>query len=70
MNRPASKAGIRILSQGTLTLVRPLTQRANEWISQHLPDHSKWFGSAPVIEHNFLANLLPGMIGDGPHVTQ
>ena len=36
MNRPACKTDIWILPQGTLTLVRPLTQRASEWISQHV----------------------------------
>ena len=70
MNRPTRKADIWILPQGTLTLVRPLTQRASEWISQHLQDHSQWFGPALVIEHHYLANLLPGMIEDGLQVTQ
>jgi hypothetical protein len=38
MNRPACKTDIWILPQGTLTLVRPLTQRASEWISQHVQE--------------------------------
>ena len=70
MNHPARKADIWILPQGTLALVRPLTQRASEWISQHAQDDSQWFGPALVIEHNYLGNLLNGMIQDGLHVTQ
>jgi len=70
MNRPALKTDIWILPQGTLTLVRPLTQRANEWISKHALDDSQWFGPALVIEHHYLANLLPEMIEDGLHVRQ
>ena len=70
MNRSARKTDIWILPQGTLTLVRPLTQRANEWISQHAQDDSQWFGPALVIEHHYLANLLPGMIQDGLQVRQ
>jgi len=70
MNLPARKTDVWILPQGTLTLVRPLTQRANEWISQHAQDDSRWFGPALVIEHHSLANLLNGMIQDGLHVAQ
>jgi hypothetical protein len=70
MNRPARKTDIWILPQGTLTLVRPLTQRASEWIGQNLRDHSQWFGPALLIEHHYVAKLLNGMIADGLHVTQ
>jgi hypothetical protein len=70
MNRAACKTDIWILPQGTLTLVRPLTQRASEWMRQHVQDDSQWFGPALVIEHHYLPNLLNGMIEDGLHVTQ
>jgi hypothetical protein len=70
MSRSSRKTDIWILPQGTLALVRPLTQRATEWISQHLQDHSQWFGPALIMEHRYLVNLLPGMIEDGLHVKQ
>ncbi len=70
MSRSSRKTDIWILPQGTLALVRPITERAREWISQHLQDHSQWFGPALIIENQYLANLLPGMIEDGLHVTQ
>jgi hypothetical protein len=70
MNHPARKTDFWILPQGTLTLVRPLTQRANEWIRRHARDDSQWFGPALVIEQRYVAKLLPGMIEDGLRVTQ
>ncbi|HZR06651.1 MAG TPA: hypothetical protein VFA61_12560 [Candidatus Udaeobacter sp.] len=70
MNRSGRKTDIWILPQGTLTLVRPLTQRASEWIRRHVQDGSQWCGPALVIEHQYFANLLPGMIEDGLHVTR
>ena len=70
MNRPARKTDIWILPQGTLTLVRPITQRASEWIRRHLQDHCQWFGPALLIEHHYIAKLLPGMIEDGLQVRQ
>ncbi|PYK49611.1 MAG: hypothetical protein DME20_06510 [Verrucomicrobia bacterium] len=69
MKRSAGKADIWILRQGTLTLVRPLTQRASEWISQHVQDDPQWFGPALVLEHDCLADLRNRMIEDGLHVT-
>jgi len=70
MNHPPRKTDIWVLPQGTLALVRPLTQQASEWISRHAQDDSQWFGPALIIEHHNLANLLPEMIEDGLHVTQ
>jgi hypothetical protein len=70
MNRPVRKTDVWILPQGTLSLVRPLTQRASEWIRRHVEDDSKWFGPALVIEQHYVAKLLPAMIEDGLHVTQ
>ena len=70
MKRSAGKADIWILRQGALTLVRPLTQRASEWISQHVHDDPQWFGPALVLEHDCLADLRNRMIEDGLHVTQ
>jgi hypothetical protein len=69
MNCSARKTDIWILPQGTLTLVRPLTQRASEWISQHPQNHSQWFGPALLIEHHYVSKLLNGMIADGLQVT-
>ena len=70
MNRLARETDIWILPQGTLTLVRPLTQRASEWISRHAQDDSQWFGPAFLIEHHYVPKLLNGMIADGLQVTQ
>jgi hypothetical protein len=70
MNRPARKTDIWILPQGTLALVRPLTQKASEWISRHALYDYQWFGPALVIEHHYVPTLLNGMIDDGLQVTQ
>jgi hypothetical protein len=70
MKRSTGKTDIWILAQGTLSLVRPLTQTASEWISEHVQDDSQWFGPAVLVEHHYLADLLNRMIEDGLHVTQ
>jgi hypothetical protein len=70
MKLPARKTDVWILPQGTLTLVRPLTQRAREWISQHVQKDSQWFGPALLLQQHYFANLFNGMIEEGLHVTQ
>ena len=70
MNRVARKTDIWILPQGTLTLVRPLTQKAIDWVGQHLKDHSQWFGPALLIEHHYVPKLLNGMIADGLQIAR
>jgi hypothetical protein len=38
-------------------------------VSRHVQDDFQWFGPALVIEHQYVAKLLNGMIEDGLHVT-
>ena len=59
-----------VLVQGTIALVRPLTRKASEWISEHLPHRSQWFGPALVLEHRYIAELLNRMVEDGLQVRQ
>ena len=70
MKRSASKTDIWVLPQGTLTLVRPLTERASEWLTQHIRNDSQWFGPALVLEGHYVADLLNRMVEGGLHVTQ
>ena len=59
-----------VLVQGTIGLVRPLTRGASEWIREHGPHQSQWFGPALVLEHCYLAELLNRMVEDGLQVRQ
>jgi hypothetical protein len=70
MKHPVCKSDIWILPQGTIALVRPLTQRASEWVSQHVRADSQWFGPALVLENDYLASLRNRMIEDGLQITQ
>jgi hypothetical protein len=59
-----------VLVQGTIGLVRPLTREACEWIREHVPHQSQWFGPALVLEHLYIAELVNRMIEDGLQVRQ
>jgi hypothetical protein len=59
-----------VLVQGTIGLVRPLTRGASEWIREHVPHQSQWFGPALVLEQRYIAELLNRMAEDGLQVRQ
>ena len=59
-----------VLVQGTIGLVRPLTRGASEWISEHVPHQSQWFGPALVLEQRYIAELVNRMVEDGLQVRQ
>ena len=69
MKTPACKTDIWVVPQRTLTLIRPLTQRASDWVREHVDD-CRWFGPALVLEHRYTADLINRMVNDGLHVTQ
>jgi hypothetical protein len=59
-----------VLVEGTIALVKPLTRGASEWISEHVPHQSQWFGPALILEHRYIAELLNRMVEDGLQVRQ
>jgi hypothetical protein len=68
MKTPACKTDIWVVPQGTLVLIRPLTQKANDWIREHVDD-CRWFGPALLLEHRYVADVLYRMVEDGLHLT-
>ena len=70
MKRFPCKTDIWILPQGTISVVRPLTEKASEWLTQHFQNDSHWCGPALVVQHQCLADLLNQMTESGLRVTQ
>lgn len=48
----------------SLILLRPLTDAAREWTGEHIPD-ATWFGTAVVVEHRYIADIVEGIKNDG-----
>ena len=49
----------------TVYLLHPLTREARAWVDEHLPADATWFGSAVVVEHRYIGDIVGGAIGDG-----
>lgn len=58
-------ADIWVNNQGSIVLLTPVSDAANEWIEDHIPDDAMYFGTALVVEHRYADDVIDGMMGDG-----
>lgn len=54
-----------VRDEGTIWLLKPVTQAARDWIGAHIPDEALWFGGAIAVEHRYIDAILCGIGGDG-----
>jgi hypothetical protein len=52
-------------NHGSIFLLRPLTESAREWIEERLPENRMTFGSAVVVEHRYIVDIVRGVQADG-----
>jgi hypothetical protein len=58
-------ADFHVVDDHSLFLLQPITAAAAGWITEHLPADAMMFGSAIVIEHRYVEDILDGITGDG-----
>jgi hypothetical protein len=63
-----SPADFEVHNEGSIFLLQPLTPPAQEWIAEHLPENHTAFGSAVVVEHRYIADIVQGIRADGLEV--
>lgn len=51
--------------EGTITLLTPLTDEAQQWIDEHIAADHQTFGNSVVIEHRYAQDILEGIKSDG-----
>ena len=47
--------------EGSLYLLRPLTVQAAEWLEEHIEQNRQMFGTAVVVEHRYIADIVRGI---------
>jgi hypothetical protein len=52
-------------NHGSIILLRPLTDAAEEWIAGNLPEDRVTFGGATVIEPRYILAVIEGIMSDG-----
>lgn len=54
-----------ILDEGSIILLRPENDDAQQWIDDHIGDEALSFGTAIVVEPRYIANIVSGIEADG-----
>jgi hypothetical protein len=54
-----------VQNEGSLFLLRPLTDAAHEWVGEHIPEDAQTWGDAIVIEHRYIAPIVTAAVADG-----
>ncbi len=57
-----------IQNEGSIFLLRAVSDTGREWIAEHIPDDAQTYGSAIVVEHRYIGNIVQGAINDGLEV--
>jgi hypothetical protein len=52
-------------NHGSLTLIRPHTRAARDWIRDNVEDTAHYFGAALAVEPRYVPRLVEGMIAAG-----
>jgi hypothetical protein len=60
---------VTVENHGSLFLIDPLTEKASQWIDEHVHADAQYFGSKLVVEHHYIENLVLGMVEDGIEVA-
>jgi hypothetical protein len=70
-NPAANSPDFELANHGSLYLLCPLNEAAKNWMAEHLPMDSpetQFWGSAIVIEHRFISEIISGVQRDGLRV--
>lgn len=59
------KADAAVQNHGSIFLVEPLTPAAEEWLEDNVAGETQHWGSALVVEHRYINDLVAGMQQSG-----
>lgn len=54
-------------NQGSIVLVRPVSEAAKAWIDENVADNGGllWWAGALAVGHQYVCELIEGMVNDG-----
>ena len=63
MTQPQSD--FTVTNHGSIFTLAPETPAARDWVDEWLPADAMWHGSAVVVEHRYIEDIVEGIINDG-----
>lgn len=58
-------ADVLVRNEGTIFLIRPVSDGAAEWIDVNVDPEATWFGGNLVVEHRFAFPILEALADAG-----
>lgn len=58
----------KVENHGSIFLLQPLSEAAQAWCAEHLPEDAQMMGSAYAVEHRYIADIVAGIQNDGLEV--
>jgi hypothetical protein len=62
---PKPKKDFTVTNAGSLVLLTPNTNAAQQWIDEHIPSDAQTFGLSIVVEPRYIQDILYGIESDG-----
>ncbi|MBS1722514.1 MAG: hypothetical protein JSS66_05845 [Armatimonadetes bacterium] len=65
----ANSYDFSVYDDGSICILKPLTQAGTDWMEQHIPDPVPW-GNGTAVERRFIQDICYGILGDGLSITK
>ena len=62
-------ADFTLQNEGSIFLLQPLSEAAQLWVDEFLPETRIEFAGAVVVEHRYIADIVQGIRGYGLEVA-
>jgi hypothetical protein len=69
VDRALNKPDFEVQNEGSIYLLRPMSEGARIWCAEHLPEDAPRFGVAYAVEHRYIRDIVEGVMADGYNVT-
>jgi hypothetical protein len=53
------------VNHGSIFVLTPLTEAAQAWVSENLPEDAPTWGNSIVVEHRYIGEIVAGLTADG-----
>ena len=65
----AEQPSFQLENHGSIFLIRPLNDAANQWLRETAPEDAQFFGDAMVVEPRYVREVIGAIEADGGVVS-
>jgi hypothetical protein len=64
-DQPLPPRDVELSFHGSINLIKPITEAAQDWIDENVAEGALFFGRALAVEPRYADDIVEGMIDDG-----